>query len=117
MPSEIPEFCPQPDRPCQWERERADLRQEMREMRVTFKELGDKIADIHQALAVGSERFKSQAAITAEVGNLEKEISTLTRTVDKLSQTVGWLRTIVFGGVGLVLVSFAGVLISMAFKS
>jgi len=117
MPPEIPEHCPQPDRPCQWERERADLRQEMREMRATFKDLGDKIADIHQAMAVGSEKFKSQAAVAADVGNLEKKISDLTRVVDRLSETVGLLRTILFGGIGLVLVAVATALIALVVKA
>lgn len=113
---ETPEFCPTSDRPCQWERERADLREEMREMRATFKELGDKIADIHQALAVGSERFKNQAAVTAEVGKLETEIRELKIIVTQLAGTVAILRTIVFGGVGVTLLTALGALLTLVMK-
>ena len=101
------------DRPCQWERERVDIRAELREMRTTFRELGEKIADIHQDLAVGSERFRNQAAVTADVNKLENDISDLRLIVTDLANTVKVLRTIIFGGVGIILVGVLTAIIGL----
>lgn len=106
MPPEIPEHCPQPDRPCQWERERNSMDRRLSRME-------RQLTEIHAALAVGSERFKNQVELMKALENQEVEIKQLTLLVSRLAQTVGILRTLVFGGVGLTLVAVIGALLSL----
>ena len=113
MSNEIPEHCPQPDRPCQWERERKDLREEMRDMRDLNATIASQISEIHSALAVGSERFKSSVAQLARIEALEIQIQKLTLDVAKLLQTVVLLRTILFSGIGVTLLTVLGALLGL----
>jgi len=110
---DLPKYCPTPDRACSWERERVEIRAELQEMRSMFLELRDKIADIHQSLAVGSERFRNQATVTADVGKLEADINDLRLIVTDLANTVRVLRTIIFGGVGIILVGVLTAIIGL----
>ena len=103
---EVPEHCPQPDRPCQWERERADIAARLGRME-------SHLSEIHAALAVGSERFKNQSALSDAIKSQEEQIKALSLSVATLAQTVGVLRTIVYGGVGFTLITVLGALLAL----
>ena len=103
---EVPEHCPQPDRPCQWEKERRDFNSRLTRME-------RQLSDIHSALAVGSERFKGQAKRDEQTDRLERDLAALAATVDKLAGTVVLLRAIVFGGIGFTLISVLGALLAL----
>ena len=103
---EVPEHCPQPDRPCQWERERRDFNSRL-------TRIERMMTDIHAALAVGSERFKNAAHRDQQTDRLERDLAALAATVDKLAGTVVLLRAIVFGGIGFTLISVLGALLTL----
>ena len=110
---EASDSYPTDERAIQWQREREEIRSEIREMRSTFRDIGDKISDIHRDLAVGGERFKNQVTVSADVHKLEGDMNDLRLIVTDLANTVRVLRTIVFGGVGIILVGVLTALIGL----
>ena len=110
---EIPEHCPTPDRPCQWERERYELREELRVMRETFAQFSQQISEIHSALAVGSERFKNSMAQAEAIATNSKKIHELDIKFGKMYDSAMVVQKIVFGAVGLVLVAVFGALVGL----
>ena len=101
--------CVHPERPCTWLTERRQF--ERRLMR-----LEEEIVGIKSQLAVGSERFTNAKESMSQIAALERDLHRLTIVVEKLAQTVGLLKTIIFGGICVVLVSILGATLTLIIK-
>lgn len=101
------ELCPHDQtKACLWEQERQELKYDITGIK-------DSIVKIEKALAVSSERFRGQESMAEAMRSQEEQIKALTLSVATLAQTVGVLRTIVFGGVGFTLFAVLGSLLAL----
>lgn len=108
-PHDEPRPCPDPSRACPYESERPRLMSMMDEIQRSLSSIG-------ASMAVGSERFLKVARHEKQIEALDKQLDAMALAVEKILVIVNILRTIVFSGIGFVLLAVLGAVVALIMK-
>ena len=105
-----PSSCAQPDRPCQYEQDRAQLAASTRRVERRLDDIVRTLGEVQQSLARGGVRIEGMAAIPDRVAAVES-------TQQTIITRLGLVERIVYGVCGVIGLAVVGAILALVIRS